>query len=544
MEEHYESGYDEDSGGGLDLKVLVFYGIGRSRYLVAFFLILGIGAGLVLAAAKPNTYSSIARLHFLAGKREGLTPEILAGVDDTWAPSIGVNDEIVLLQDLEIYEKVAQELGVRRVLEPPDPSAKDTPQTPPHVRLLHSIQKFLNASASKDNCADEHSERCIRLAGIALKDQTKFSALPRSSVIEVHHEATSPERAQEFAQALVEAFVERHRNIFSATSHAEETKEEMLEAYDRLQESTEHYREHRKLCGFQSLGEETTEIRKEIAEVQTELRKDRTRRSQVVGQLEEYEKYLAEIPKTLEEVTEAIYDSNPEYEYVKQEIFRRQLDLSLVEEEAVIADRERRRDLIERQLERLNEQLSQMDPLIELKPEKVRAVPNPEYFEYKRKVDDLVAEDSGLGLSIQEAEKSLRQLLEQLDLAGECEKHHDYWERKVADAEQDHSELKDVYYQLRSLSNLDAEGESNLRIYQAALLPLEKSGPQRSKTVLMGLMGGLALGVGFAVLRQLMERRVRYARTLESRLGLTVLAVVPEAAGLRKLARRRAAANA
>ena len=536
----YES--EESSGGGLDLKVLVLYGLGRGRLIVAFFLLLGTIGGLVAAAAKPNVYQSVALLHFTPGLREGLTPEALAGANENWLPSIGITDEIVLLQDPVIYEEVAQKLGVKRVLEKPDPAAADTAETAPHVRLLHSIQSYLNAGSDHEACLDEVSDECVRVAGLELKAKTAFNAQPRSNVIEIYHESFSPERAQEFAQALLESFVEHHSEIFSATPHAAHTEKEMLAAKDRYTEATEHYREHRHLCGFQSLGEETTELRSEITQLRAELRGDRSRRSQVVGELEEYEKYLEQIPKEIDRITPAVYGPNTEYDSASRLLLDRKMELVLAVGSADRSQSNRQRQVLEQQIEALETELEKMSAVSELKPELVEMVPNPEYFEYRRKVDDRVAEDRGLGLTIEEKEKNLRRLTEQLDLAGQCEKHHDEAEDHIRDAEEELTALKARYFRLDSLSDLDAQGQSNLRVYRSALLPLGKSGPQRAKTVLMGVFGGFALGAGIAVLRQLIESRVRYGRTLENQLGLPLLAVVPENANLRKLARRKASA--
>ena len=64
-----------------------------------------------------------------------------------------------------------------------------------------------------------------------------------------------------------------------------------------------------------------------------------------------------------------------------------------------------------------------------------------------------------------------------------------------------------------------------------SILPTDKEGPQRSKPLLMGLIGGMLLGAGLSVLRQVLDRRVRYEETVENGLGLRVLCVVPDLSG-------------
>jgi hypothetical protein len=72
------------------------------------------------------------------------------------------------------------------------------------------------------------------------------------------------------------------------------------------------------------------------------------------------------------------------------------------------------------------------------------------------------------------------------------------------------------------------ESTLNLTTVHEATLPLVKDGPDRLKGMLIALVLGVFAGCGFAVLRQMLDRRVRYRSSVERMLGVPVLGVVPE----------------
>ena len=93
--------------------------------------------------------------------------------------------------------------------------------------------------------------------------------------------------------------------------------------------------------------------------------------------------------------------------------------------------------------------------------------------------------------------------------------------------------------QARILGLIDRDNQmSNLVIVQRATLPLQAQGPRRGTLVALGLAAGLAAGLAFAVLRQILDTRLRYPDNLEQLLGVQILGVVPEEPTWRKLGDR------
>ena len=107
MADYQEELYDEDGGASLDIKELVLYGVGRSRYILVILALVGLAGGLVAAASIPNNYTAIASLRYTPGLRElRSTPEVSLGLDIAEGVAPSVIAEVMLLSDMEVFRRV------------------------------------------------------------------------------------------------------------------------------------------------------------------------------------------------------------------------------------------------------------------------------------------------------------------------------------------------------------------------------------------------------------------------------------------------------
>jgi capsular exopolysaccharide synthesis family protein len=67
---------------------------------------------------------------------------------------------------------------------------------------------------------------------------------------------------------------------------------------------------------------------------------------------------------------------------------------------------------------------------------------------------------------------------------------------------------------------------------ESAELPTSPVSPQTERNVLLGLVLGLLLGLGYAVIRSQLDRRLRSAAAVEQRFGVTVVGAIPGDPGL------------
>lgn len=87
--------------------------------------------------------------------------------------------------------------------------------------------------------------------------------------------------------------------------------------------------------------------------------------------------------------------------------------------------------------------------------------------------------------------------------------------------------------QVTELENADAPPESNdrsivtFKSLDSAVLPTEQSSPNTRLVVALGLLIGLAIGVAYAFLRNVFDRRIRSSERLERETGLPVIGMIP-----------------
>jgi hypothetical protein len=77
----------------------------------------------------------------------------------------------------------------------------------------------------------------------------------------------------------------------------------------------------------------------------------------------------------------------------------------------------------------------------------------------------------------------------------------------------------------------EQRGKTSLRRISDPFLPLVKDGPDRAKSILIGLFLGLFGASGLAVLLEVLNRKLRRPVEVERLLGVRVLVAMPECKG-------------
>ncbi|HEX3519047.1 MAG TPA: polysaccharide biosynthesis tyrosine autokinase [Solirubrobacteraceae bacterium] len=84
----------------------------------------------------------------------------------------------------------------------------------------------------------------------------------------------------------------------------------------------------------------------------------------------------------------------------------------------------------------------------------------------------------------------------------------------------------------QSLGVLSELRNGSVQIAQAATVPTSPSSPKTSRNTVLGIVFGLLLGLGVAILLERLDRRVREPKDLEAIYDLPLLGVVPESTAL------------
>lgn len=534
MTRDHEPRQDVDAPERLfDLHEVLVLGLGRTRWVALGLVAAGTIAGLFVAAIQPNTYVSEAKLLLRLGEREHLTPEVLVGAEASRDSRPTMQDEIHLLSDAAVYEKVARELGPEAVLAPVDPRRADGPNTPWHVRAMHQVQSWF-VRVPDGVASGGTKDKSTQIAAKILQATTSLYTDRNSNVITVVHTSTSPEAAHTAANALVSAFIQRHRDQFSMEQYLEESGEQLQAAGKDRDVANANWDAHVKECGFSDLVTQRSALLTEVSTIEAELARGRVRVDEIAVQTAKLRERLLDKPPTRDVVTPAVTMENPEYTTAVE--LKRTLLVarrSLVTLALPLDELRRREREYDSQLEQVERDIAALPARILEKPESRTTVANAEHTEIQAKIDDLQLEDVGLDKRIPALVARLAEKRAELARMQSCESVHEQLTARRDEQKRTYADLFERWSKIQALSRIDMKEATNLRVLQPATFSPEKVGPNRAKSLLFGLTLGLVAAVGWAVFVQLTDRRLRYPGTVERVLGVHVLGVVPEADGAR-----------
>ncbi|TAJ13019.1 MAG: hypothetical protein EPO68_13395 [Planctomycetota bacterium] len=520
------------------LQVLVA-GLRRSWLLVGGLVLLGAAVGVAFGLLRPNVYASNAKLLLRVGAREQMTSESLIGLErDVRAAPPSMLDELQMLSDAAILERVARELGPRALLQPADPRRADPPDASALLRAWHGLQALaLRAFAPAHDCATTDCAFCTNLAVKALRIGTTVENEPGSNVIRLTTTSTSPEQARAIAAALAEAYIDRHRQQFSLQALVEASRAKLEQAQSDRAAAASAYAEHVDQHGLADLGSEIPGLQSEIRSIESDLFAARVRRTAIARQLDVLAGKPVAAAPALEFAGPTVMVPNEEYEtqlLLKRQLLTSKQSLSL--ENLPKLEAQRRAQLIDAQLATVAEALARTPKTL---AQHTAARAPVDDIAASTRVEDLALEDQALAV---EADLStarvaaLRIELQRMraDALSSTLRRDDLAAARAAQ-EIRYARLLERFAALESLGSIDLHEDANLRVLQAPTLELDKLGPKRFSLLLRGVLAGLALGLVLAVLRQHFERRLRDPDSVERALGAPVLAVVPDLASLRRL---------
>ena len=453
--------FESDPAPRFDLWQLLVFGIARSRRLVLTSALIGLAIALAVGILTPNTYISESKLFLRIGRREQVTFETFAGsIEEPTASGPTIRDEMHMLSDRAIYERVADELGPAEVLRAADPSHYDDENTSLPTRALHELQALLyGLGGSVAMMTPDGGPEALRAATKVLHEHSVLVTEPESNVITVLHTSTSPERARAYNQAIVDAFVDRHAGQFSIGRYLEENRRKLIEAEKKRDEANKTYFDLLEQCGFYDFEAQRPTLIAVLEEQEGDLFTALTTRGETIAQRDALLERIRGVPTQIEIVREV--------------------------------------------------------------------APNPAYGELRDAIADFDVTIAGLDVRISSLEQSVTQKTDELARLRDCERQHAYLATTRDAAAERYQALVQRFDMLEGLAGLRDEA-SNLAVMQAADVNYEKVGPQRGKVLVMGLFGGLFLGIALAVLRELLDRRLRWPHAIERTLGVRMLDVIPD----------------
>ncbi len=504
----------------------------RSLPWVVCLIVLGAAIGVLIGLAQPNRYVSTAKLTLRMGAREQLTSESLLDFDERpHATTPTMFDELAMLSDVAIFERVAKTLGPDMVLAPADPERDDGPSTAFPIRAMHALQAWISRNRT---ASSESPEKTLRAATRSLFENTTVVNEPGSSVILVSTTSSSSTLARSIVDALSAAFIARHREQFSIETLLAKTRTEAADVKRARDETAAASVAQISTGRIAELETQVPRVELEVASLEGDVFEAGVRREEIARQREALSGRLKGIPSEVEIRRPRVMIPNEEYETqlsLKRSLLAQKGELSIQNRPS---EETRRRDKeFDNQLAKVDEKLAALPKTIAQGSEMEA---NASHAAMEAQIINLEVEDEGL--SVKQGLLSTRldakrgeatELEKRLLTANSLRKDL----TTSRDAEQTrYSRVLSRLSSLESLENIDASEGANLRVLQAPTLELESVGPKRAKLLFEGLFAGIFAATAFAILRQRFERRLRYPESFELARGVPVLAVVPRLASL------------
>lgn len=527
----------------IDLVETLVIPLWRSRLWIVAAVLFGIALGAFQAATQPNTYDSTGKLLVRAGAREEGTAETRVGStlrSDILTGREAVMNELHLLSNPRVYEAVVRRVGPDRILAPYDPTAQGGSYGAA-TRALHKFQIAwfrLLAGRSGDSSAIGEEAR-VAAATLALQRALHLRAEPGSSVLTITCTTTSPRLSAQLVDAFIAEALVHHQVVFASDSSLAFLDEQVSAAEALRSKAEERLAEYRVQCGIFDADIQRSQLLADKQTLEGQLNEEYARiagleamQAVVEGELvKEGERWLVPVERALM--------PNPAYSRLQQRIFDLRLDLVDLE-----GSRDRTAQQVESERSKLQQQILTAEIELAQTPEfldpgmAIVEQPNPRYVRLRERLDSIEEELIALRSSsskrsqrLAQVEKSLVELEQCTPLLGNLEN----------EARQSNLRLEgflSARLQVGVLDKLDEMNLINLRPLQSATVAATKSGPRRGRSVMLGGMLGIAAGLGLALLRPGLDRRLRSPEDVRRFLGNPVLGVVPETLRARRPSQR------
>ena len=536
----------EEAKNPFDLKVLVLYAVARFRGLIVSLGILGALLGLLAGAAQHNVYSSLTRLHFEPSVRQSIRAEQAYGVDTgevRISTKTALLEELELLKDPSVFEAVVEKIGAIEILKVADPRSGDDAGTSMPTRIMHNLQAGLIGLKGLDDPFPDGPESSAKTAAYELlKANVSISNLRSTQIIDIKYSDSSPAKAKLILDELIVQMRARHSDRFSAHGKLEDLMVNKELAFQELSAAKQDLRKFKAQCGFHDLKNDLAQCNEEILLRERELSNMHAERGALLGMSESMRKDLGigggaatdfEEEDADGSSSQAAKPTNPAYLRVVRQ---------LREVKGLLRDSENRspnppvgslplraqnghRNLIAQ----LQSDLQAIDPY---GTDGVNAVLGEELDPSRAEALSLLVSTRGELIGtiarIKTVEKRIAVLEDRRTAMEECETEYNQRKTNTEMRQAKVDRLNNQERQLAGLAFMDDDSRSELSVFRNSRLAKDKEGPQRGKPLMMGLFGGMAIGIGLSVLRQLLDRKVRYQETIENALGLRVLCVVPD----------------
>ncbi len=490
----------------LDILRVLF----RHKSKVMFCFVLSMCAAIAIIFFWPRKYRSESKLLVRLGRETAaLDPTATTGqiMPYTVSRETEVSSVLEMLRSRVIIEKLVDEIGPDAILRPTTAEA-DSP-TESFIAKL-DLKSWLNLDPVSDR------ERAIIKVGKYLDSAIE----KRSDVITITSTADSPELAQKIVSKFVHIYLGEHSRLHrSAGSQAFLTEQTKL-LRKQLSDALANVRDAKNSIGIVGVENQRLILQSEIVDVETKLAQSTTALAAAHKSVNALRTGFLSLPERLptDEIKgfPNIAADNMRKDLYQLEIREAELASRFTDEfPALVAVRE--------QIENAKNPLAKEERRRTQSTTTVNTVHNQiklTLLTEDANIESLIAQK--LALSDQ-----LSQLRERVRLLNDNEPQIAKLEQEVALCKANYTTYSEKLEQSRIDNALQNERITNVNVIQPASLVASPISPRKASVLAVGLLSGLVLGIGAALLAERLDPSLKTPADVENWLSLPVLVAIP-----------------
>lgn len=515
-----------DSGILLNSVRDILYVLFRHKWRIAAFFLLVVAIVTVVTFALPVVYRSEAVLLVRLG-REYLPADWSvdqAFVNVTQDRTGEVKSEVAILTSYDLAKQVVDEFGEGWILYRHDLDRKPQPiDEPPVPGPLKQIANLMQQQAKnvlvllrlRERLAPK--EEAIR----TVMDSITVDVEDKTNIIRVGMELKNPELARQVLDRLIAMYLERHVDVYAAQAGPDFFQKQVEEAEIALKSADDKLDAFRREHDISSLEAQKETLLAQISDLEGQLSSvtaDADGLQAVVNQLSEA---MQRQPR-VQELSRTTGMPN----YAADTLKERLIDLRAQEADLAARYPDTHRPLVE-----LRDKIKVLDTLLSQEDKVLTEVTtglNRNFESFEHTLESERAQLGGVRARMVVLQDEIARLRERLAQIAATEVQLQQLTRERDLRDQEYREFRDTWQRTLIAQAKDIDKVSNIRVVQAASMPLLPERPNKTRNIALGILLGLFGGICYAFIREFLDDTINTTEAAEKRLGVPVLAEISE----------------
>lgn len=483
----------------------------RQKYYIAGFFILTFVSVSVLTFISPKTYQSDAKLFIQLG-RESMSVDPSVVGPTTYVSSSReseLNSEVAALKSRVLVEQAVDRMGPIAILNMTESEAMQNAD----AQWKSFVKDLLIKLGLKSPLP------LSEVAVATVRENLAVGAKKQSHIINLTYQAGSPELARDTLNVLIDRYLDRHIEMHRSQAPLQFIEKRAESLRTTLEQKENLLKNFQAQNSMSSMDGQKTKVLNQVSLLQTET-------DQVVSLIAASSAKIESIKISLQgrspnrELNRVIGRPNRTVEAIKNRLFElrsQEADLAAhyPDTDRALIDLRDKIRLAESQLSQESETLTEITQGVDTNYQALQLGLANE----RAQLQALKARREVLGRQIEERKAALLELSShEISLKS--------IQREIDIANGEYQQYRENLQRAKISADLDSGRFSNVSIVQPPTLSLVPIKPRKTVNLILGMLLGIAGGLGLAFLREYFDSTIKGAEDVEEKLGLPVLASI------------------